>query len=98
MPRVLERSLAAYMRTRPASWQEALDMTSLLFNELATGYNAHRAGREARHQRVGVAVGRDQHARGPHRAAGRDQPVAAVRAPLPGEHGRARRARRRRRR
>jgi GntR family transcriptional regulator, transcriptional repressor for pyruvate dehydrogenase complex len=32
---VLERSLAAYMRTRPASWQEALDMTSLLFNELA---------------------------------------------------------------
>ena len=31
---VLERSLAAYMRTRPASWQEALDMTSLLFNEL----------------------------------------------------------------
>lgn len=32
---VLERSLAAYMRTRPASWPEALDMTSLLFNELA---------------------------------------------------------------
>ncbi|MDE2403191.1 MAG: FCD domain-containing protein [Sphingomonadales bacterium] len=31
----LERSLAAYMRSRPASWQEALDMTSLLFNELA---------------------------------------------------------------
>lgn len=32
---VLERSLAAYMRTEPASWEEALDMTSLLFNELA---------------------------------------------------------------
>ena len=31
----LERSLAAYMRGQPASWQEALDMTSLLFNELA---------------------------------------------------------------
>lgn len=31
---VLERSLAAYMRTHPASWEEALDMTSLLFNEL----------------------------------------------------------------
>jgi DNA-binding FadR family transcriptional regulator len=30
----LERSLAAYMRTEPASWKEALDMTSLLFNEL----------------------------------------------------------------
>lgn len=30
----LERSLAAYMRSQPASWQEALDMTSLLFNEL----------------------------------------------------------------
>lgn len=33
-PAVLERSLAAYMRTDPATWQEALDMTSLLFNEL----------------------------------------------------------------
>lgn len=31
---VLERSLSAFMRTQPASWQEALDMTSLLFNEL----------------------------------------------------------------
>ncbi|MEO6717632.1 MAG: transcriptional regulator [Novosphingobium sp.] len=31
----LERSLAAYMRSQPASWDEALDMTSLLFNELA---------------------------------------------------------------
>ncbi len=31
---VLERSLAAYMRAEPASWEEALDMTSLLFNEL----------------------------------------------------------------
>ena len=31
----LERSLAAYMRSEPASWQEALDITSLLFNELA---------------------------------------------------------------
>lgn len=32
---VLERSLAAYMGSEPASWEEALDMTSLLFNELA---------------------------------------------------------------
>jgi DNA-binding GntR family transcriptional regulator len=30
----LERSLAAYMRMQPHSWAEALDMTSLLFNEL----------------------------------------------------------------
>lgn len=32
----LERSLAAYMRIHPASYAEALDMTSLLFTELAT--------------------------------------------------------------
>lgn len=31
----LERALSAYMRTEPSSWEEALDMTSLLFNELA---------------------------------------------------------------
>lgn len=31
----LERTLAAYLRTHPAAWQEAVDMTSLLFNELA---------------------------------------------------------------
>jgi DNA-binding FadR family transcriptional regulator len=30
----LERSLAAYMRVQPHSWEEALDMTSLLFNAL----------------------------------------------------------------
>jgi len=30
----LERALAAWMRSQPASWEEALDMTSLLFNEL----------------------------------------------------------------
>ncbi len=33
---VLERSLAAYMRSQPASWQESFDMTSLLFNELCS--------------------------------------------------------------
>jgi DNA-binding FadR family transcriptional regulator len=32
----LERSLGAYMRMHPASFAEALDMTSLLFTELAT--------------------------------------------------------------
>jgi GntR family transcriptional repressor for pyruvate dehydrogenase complex len=32
----LERSLAAYMRMYPASQEEALDMTSLLFTQLAT--------------------------------------------------------------
>lgn len=32
----LERGLHAYMRMNPASYEEALDMTSLLFNELAT--------------------------------------------------------------
>tara|TARA_R110000824_G_scaffold183226_4_gene364225 strand:- start:1228 stop:1965 length:738 start_codon:yes stop_codon:yes gene_type:complete len=32
---VLERTLAAYMRGEPSTWEEALDMTSLLFTELA---------------------------------------------------------------
>jgi len=32
----LERSLSSYMRMHPAGYQEALDMTSLLFTELAT--------------------------------------------------------------
>lgn len=32
----LERALDAYMRMNPASYDEALDMTSLLFTELAT--------------------------------------------------------------
>jgi DNA-binding FadR family transcriptional regulator len=31
---VLERTLAAFMRTYPATWEEALDLTSLLFNEV----------------------------------------------------------------
>lgn len=38
---VLERSLAAYMRTQPASWADALDMTSLLFNELVAEAAGH---------------------------------------------------------
>ena len=33
--RTLERSLDAYLRTEPASWEEVLDLTSVLFNELA---------------------------------------------------------------
>ena len=32
----LERSLSAYMRMHPASYEEALEMTSLLFTELVT--------------------------------------------------------------
>lgn len=32
----LERSIGAYMRMHPASYEEALEMTSLLFTELAT--------------------------------------------------------------
>lgn len=32
----LERALDSYMRMNPASFEEALDMTSVLFNELAT--------------------------------------------------------------
>ena len=32
----LERALHSYMRMNPATFEEALDMTSLLFNELAT--------------------------------------------------------------
>lgn len=32
----LERALHSYMRLNPATFEEALDMTSLLFNELAT--------------------------------------------------------------
>ena len=43
----LERSLAAYMRTRPHGWEEALDMTSLLFNELCAA--AAREGDVALH-------------------------------------------------
>ena len=43
----LERSLAAYMRTRPHGWEEALDMTSLLFNELCAA--AAREGDAAQH-------------------------------------------------
>lgn len=44
----LERALAAYMRSQPASWEEALDMTSLLFNELcaAAAGSDDRAGPE----------------------------------------------------
>ena len=49
---VLERSLAAYMRTQPASWAEALDMTSLLFNELVS--NAARCKDAA--QRAALAA------------------------------------------
>lgn len=47
---VLERSLAAYMRTQPASWEEALDMTSLLFNELCAA--AAGCGDRARHDEL----------------------------------------------
>lgn len=43
----LERSLTAYLRTRPHSWEEALDMTSLLFNELCAA--AAGAGDAALH-------------------------------------------------
>jgi GntR family transcriptional regulator, transcriptional repressor for pyruvate dehydrogenase complex len=43
----LERSLAAYMRMQPHSWEEALDMTSLLFNELCA--TAAREGDVALH-------------------------------------------------
>lgn len=44
----LERALAAYMRSQPASWEEALDMTSLLFNELcaAAAGSVERGGQE----------------------------------------------------
>jgi DNA-binding FadR family transcriptional regulator len=43
----LERSLAAYMRMQPHSWEEALDMTSLLFDELCA--TAAREGDPALH-------------------------------------------------
>jgi DNA-binding FadR family transcriptional regulator len=43
----LERSLAAYMRMQPHSWEEALDMTSLLFSELCA--TAAREGDDALH-------------------------------------------------
>ena len=39
----LERSLGAYMRMHPASFAEALDMTSLLFTELVTAAAAAAA-------------------------------------------------------
>ena len=35
-PAALERAMDSYMRMNPTSFEEALDMTSLLFNELAT--------------------------------------------------------------
>lgn len=42
----LERGLAAYMRSEPASQREVLDMTSLLFNELcAAAANSRDAAR-----------------------------------------------------
>jgi DNA-binding FadR family transcriptional regulator len=37
----LERSFAAYMRANPASFAEALDLTSLLFNELVAAAAGH---------------------------------------------------------
>ena len=40
----LERALSAYMRMHPASYEEALDMTSLLFTELASAAAACRDG------------------------------------------------------
>jgi DNA-binding FadR family transcriptional regulator len=50
----LERSLAAYMRMQPHSWEEALDMTSLLFNELCAA--AAREGDQALHPELrGIA-------------------------------------------
>lgn len=33
----VERALAAYMRSHPSSWEDALDITSLLFIELVAG-------------------------------------------------------------
>ncbi len=56
----MQAMLGAYMRAEPASWQEALDMTSLLFNELAAAAAAscsdeHRAGLEAIRQRIGAS-------------------------------------------
>jgi GntR family transcriptional repressor for pyruvate dehydrogenase complex len=53
----LERSLAAYMRMQPHSWEEALDMTSLLFNELCA--TAAREGDLALHpelERIGARI------------------------------------------
>jgi DNA-binding FadR family transcriptional regulator len=55
----LERSLAAYMRMQPHSWEEALDMTSLLFNELCA--TAAREGDVALHpelRTIGESVDR----------------------------------------
>ncbi|MDR2858726.1 MAG: FCD domain-containing protein [Novosphingobium sp.] len=52
----LERSLAAYMRMQPHSWEEALDMTSLLFNELCAA--AAREGDAALHSELRDIAGR----------------------------------------
>ncbi len=55
----LERSLAAYMRMQPHSWEEALDMTSLLFNELCA--TAAASGDPALHPELQCFVARVDH-------------------------------------
>lgn len=47
----LERAIAAYMRVHPASFEEAADITSLLFNELVP------AAAACRDERLRVALG-----------------------------------------
>ena len=81
----LERSLAAYMRSQPASWQEALDMTSLLFNELAAAAAAcHDPALldELRGFARRVAVCDDQHALASHELEFQDLLFRMVDRPL----------------
>lgn len=46
----LERAMDAYLRMHPTTWEEALDMTSLLFNELVAAAAASIHESEARPQ------------------------------------------------
>lgn len=50
----LERLMAAYMRSKPASWTEALDITSLLFIELCAAASEATVPRALHQQLVDI--------------------------------------------
>lgn len=55
----LERSLASYLRSRPTSLDEVLDITSLLFNELcAAAASCHDDAQHEALGRIGSEIGR----------------------------------------
>lgn len=58
----LERALAAFIRTDPVGWEEVLDITSLLFDELVAA--AAQCTDEARQQELGALLPRIEQADG----------------------------------